>query len=75
MISKFTHKQTVAMENALHEALKKYGTQTKIAEMVGITQPQISHYYRGAVINGEHAVRMENKLGIKKEILRPDLFY
>ncbi len=74
MIANLTHKQRLAIQEVLHETLKKYGTQTKIAKLVGIAQPQISHYYRGATINGEHAVRMENKLGIKKEILRPDLF-
>ena len=70
----FTQKQLVKIDSVLRETLQKYGSQKNITMKTGISQSQLSHYFRGAQISAKDAVIFDEKLGVNREILRPDLF-
>lgn len=55
-------------------AIARHGSERKLADALGITQPWVNNLKRGGKISAEIAVRMEEKAGIPRHKLRPDLF-
>lgn len=54
-------------------AIERAGSQVKLAELLGCTQPNIVYwlYYK---VPAERAHQIEKKTGVPREYMRPDLF-
>jgi DNA-binding transcriptional regulator YdaS (Cro superfamily) len=59
----------------LKRAVLLAGSQTELAKLFGITESAISQMVNGKFLpSARICVVIENKFGIKKEELRPDIF-
>jgi|TARA_R110000803_G_C11911633_1_gene313331 DNA-binding transcriptional regulator YdaS (Cro superfamily) len=58
------------LKKILREAIDKVGSQSKMAEAVGISQAGVSQWRRVPI---DHIAKVSKITGIPKEKLRPDL--
>lgn len=55
------------------EAIKVAGSQSKLAELLGIDQPLIAYYLKTQV-PAKRAIQIEEVTGVSKKKIRPDLW-
>lgn len=66
---------SVTPQNALEEALRRAGSQSALARILGIKQPSVHKALRAKrQVSAEEAVVLERELGIPRHESRPDLF-
>lgn len=64
-----------ASNQALEAAIKKAGSQSALARMIGVTQRAVWRWlHEQKPLPAEHVLTVEAKTGITKELLRPDLY-
>jgi Putative antitoxin of bacterial toxin-antitoxin system, YdaS/YdaT len=56
------------------EAIRRVGSQAKLARMLGITQARVSQYLHGVRPPIRKALLIEQKLGVSVQLTRPDVF-
>jgi len=54
--------------------LKSGGTQASLASVLGVSDNAVSKWVKRGLIPIARVIEIETKLGIKRELLRPDLF-
>ena len=59
---------------ALKEAIRRAGNQTKLAEAIGVTQGHVSQWLHRKKVPAEKVVPIEKATGIPRQSLRPDIF-
>lgn len=59
--------------DAIQQAVAIAGSQTALAELIGVTQGLIHHYLRGVKPPPDRCVAVEQSTGIRCELLRPDI--
>lgn len=64
-----------AARTAFEDAIKLADGQAKFAEICGCTQSNISQLLaKGSLLPSRYALKVEGRLGISREVLRPDVF-
>lgn len=54
-------------------AIERAGSQKKLAELLGCTQPNVV-YWLYHKVPAERAAQIESKMGIPRRLIRPDLW-
>lgn len=62
------------MAEALADAIRVRGSQSALAEAIGITQAAISHMVKKGFASAEYALPMSQVTGVPAWKLRPDLY-
>ena len=63
-----------SLNSIISAAIEAEGSQAKLAERLGVSQQTVSLLLKASRVSAEMAVRLENRLGVPREELRPDLF-
>lgn len=71
---KMTEEQRDGVTFVLQAAIEVVGSQSEFARIIGTHQSQVNRWLRGMEVPAERAVLIERKLGVERELLRPDLF-
>lgn len=72
MVRKWTSEQQA---RAIQAAISQVQTQRNLAQVLGVTQAAVSQWLTGTKkISVWHALRIEDRLGIPRAQLRPDVF-
>ena len=68
--------KTGAIKRAVKRAVAIAGSQQKLADLSGLSQPAISKMLRTGRMEGESALKIEGAVGgkVSRAALRPDLF-
>lgn len=63
-------------KRALEKACEKAGGQTPLAVLIGTTQSQVWYWLNEAKkgVPAEFAIKIEEKVGVSRHDLRPDIF-
>lgn len=65
----------IATNRPLRAAIEKLGSQSALAELVGVRQPAVSKWLaKGAPLPAEFVLRVEAETGISRHELRPDVY-
>jgi DNA-binding transcriptional regulator YdaS (Cro superfamily) len=59
---------------ALREAIRIAGSQTKLARAIDVTQGHVSQWLRRGKVPAEKVLLIERATGIARHLLRPDVF-
>ena len=62
-----------AIVEALRQAVERIGSQSALAQLVGVAQPTVWRWLKGQRIAAEHVLAVEDATGISRHDLRPDL--
>lgn len=62
--------------SGLQAALDKAGSQVRLAEVCGVSQPTVWGWLNkgSGRIPGEYVLSIERELGVSRHLLRPDLY-
>jgi DNA-binding transcriptional regulator YdaS (Cro superfamily) len=64
-----------APNRPLRAAIEILGSQSALAELVGVRQPAVSKWLaKGAPLPAEFVLRVESETGISRHELRPDVY-
>ena len=71
----FTTAQRKDLHGALTGIIEDLGSQQKLADVLGVSQTQVSYLINGINrLSTTNAAKIEKIFGIKKSILRPDIY-
>ncbi len=63
------------MENGLFTAIEQAGGQQKVADLLGLSRQQVNAWAKGRErVPLRHVQRLEALAGIRREVLRPDIY-
>lgn len=75
MLLPLTEKEKRRTQQILKSLVKQSDSQQKLANLLHITEPALSHLINGKSLpSARVCVLIEAKFGIKKEEIRPDIF-
>ena len=63
-----------AMKTPLEQAIANVGSQTKLAMLIGVSQPRISKWVAQNRLPAEFVLAIEKEAGVSRHDLRPDIY-